>query len=241
MAISIHKGENKMNTFDISPEKFAPIPKANKLVVPDGCQTYVRDYKLYNLYKDTNFCINDIYIVDPDGKKTRDICGYALYVNGNLVGTYNQKKDYYFAGQKSDMYIKLPVDTIKFVIFQKLVAQEKLKKAKTEKQIKELEDEISFYNDALTKGYEFPKTTKNLALAETYNKLSEKYNAQNKTPKLKTQANLLSRLKHTALCVIKTYAEELKFCMTATKTKFRAKKYIKKMNKERKIDKELTL
>ncbi len=230
-----------MNTFDLTPEKLAPIPQSQELVVPEDYQTYVRDSKVYNLYKENNFRIDDIYLVDPDGKKTKDICGYALYVNGNLVGTYNQKEDYYFAGVKSDMYIKLPVDTIRFVLFQKLVAQEKLKKAKTEKQIKALEDEISFYNDALTKGYEFPKTSKNLALAETYNKMAKKYNTKSKTPKLKTHANLLLRLKYMVLGVVKTYAKELKLCMTATKTKFRAKKYEKKMKKDQKIDQEHTM
>lgn len=227
-----------MNTFDITPEKLAPIPKAQPLVVPKGQQTYVKNSKTYNLYTDINFRIDDLYLIDQDGKKTKDICGYALYTNDKLVGTYNQKQDFYFAGVKSDMYIKLPVDTIRFVLFQKRVAQEKLKRAKTPEQIKALESEIVFYNDALTKGYEFPKTPKNLALAETYSKLTKKYNTKSKAPKLKTHANLLLRSKYFVLAIVKTYAKELKLCMTATKTKFKAKKYQKKMKKDQKINQE---
>jgi len=220
-------------TFDIEPEKLAPVPASRQLEIPQGYKTYVKNSNVYNLYKENSFRIDDLCLVDPDGKNTKDICGYALYVNDELVGTYNQKQDYSFAGVKSDLYIKLPVDTIRFLLFQRIIAQEKLKRSKDPEEIKTLEDKIISLTEALKNGYELPKTAKNLALAETFDNLSKR-NSKSKTPKLKVRANLFVRLKYNVLSIVKAYSNQLKVCLTATKTRFKTKKLERQNKKEQK-------
>lgn len=232
-----------MITYENEPKRFGDIPKAGTLVVPDGYTTYAKETKTFRLLPKQSFSIETVGLVDGDGKKTLNVCGYTLRVNGHFVANFQPKSEYQFEGLgKATYFEKLPVDTIKFVLFQQLYLQDKLSKLVDEQEYNKTKDELEFYTNALTKGYQFPQTVTNLALFDKFQNLSkqtlkeqDRLNAlvqKNQNPNLSRRIGLVGYVKNNIKVFVKTCIKDLKFCANATKTKFAAKKIEKKLEKE---------